>query len=290
MKTVRYQRIARMTRVVRLLAAAVMLPVVQNAAIRRSPKESSRHMSCDWTQSGLGQSPEDVLPVYLSSCDSGTVRWSYPRGALRIVIRGPPSQREFQACFRVAADSSGALVYAETAQGSLVPGPGVRAKCVLSNRGSAVVYAVASAARTGKRAKLTLTYTTSQPVASFERLEGWEDCRPCTETELRESYCLGDLVAEATVRNATLHSDRQTIYWWLSVTRTHRGRMPDYVTRPARCGFPRDTQEPRLILARWHLGRPIVTCAPKLLQWKRLVGQDRVQCNYETNDSSHLVR
>ncbi|KAH7959770.1 hypothetical protein HPB49_013697 [Dermacentor silvarum] len=217
------------------------------------------------------KSPEDVLPVYLSSCDSGTVRWSYPRGALRIVIQGPPAQREFQACFRVAADSSGALVYAETAQGGLVPGPGVRAKCVLSNRGSAVVYAVASAARAGKRAKLTLTYTTSQPVASFERLEGWE-------------------VAEATVRNATLHSDQQSIYWWLSVTETHRGRMPDYVTRPARCGFPRDTQEPRLILARWHLGRPIVTCAPKLLQWKRLMVQDKVQCNYGTNDSSDAVR
>lgn len=261
----------------RLLAAAMVLPAVQNASVRRSLKGSRRHVSCDWSQSGLSQPPEPgVLPVYLDSCDSGTVRWSYPRGALRIVLQAP---QEFQACFRVAAGSSGALVY--VAQGGLVPGPGLRAKCVLSNRGSAVVYAVAkAAARAGN--KLTLTYTTSQPVASFERLQGWEDCRPCTATELRESYCLSDLVAEATVRNATLHSDRQSIYWWLSVTETHRGRKPDYVTRPARCGFPRDTREPRLILARWHLGRPIVTCAPKLSQWKRLLVQDKVQCNYET--------
>ncbi|KAL1429573.1 hypothetical protein MTO96_016087 [Rhipicephalus appendiculatus] len=258
---------ASMMRVVRLLAAAIVLPAVQNAAVRRSPKGSRHHVSCDWSQGSLSSQPrEGVLPVYLSACDSGTVRWSRPGGALRIVLR---AQREFQACFRVSADSSGALVY--VAQGGLLPGPGLRAKCVLSNRGSVVVYAVATAAAN----KLILTYTTSQPVASFERLQGWEDCRPCTATELRESYCLSDLVAEATVRNATYHSDQQNIYWWLSVTETHRGRKPDYVTRPARCGFPRDTQEPRLILARWHLGRPVVTCAPKLSQWKRLLVQEK---------------
>ncbi|KAL3182610.1 hypothetical protein MRX96_034527 [Rhipicephalus microplus] len=201
---------------------------------------------------------EGVLPVYLSACDSGTVRWNHVRGALRIVLQ---AQREFQACFRVSADSSGALVYVAP-RGNLLPGPGLRAKCVLSNRASVVVYAVATAAaRAGSR--LSLTYTTSQqPVASYERLQGWE-------------------VAEATVRNATYHSDEQSIYWWLSVTKTHRGRKPDYVTRPARCGFPRDTREPRLILARWHLGHPVVTCAPKLSQWKKLWVQEKVGCNPE---------
>ncbi|KAH6932201.1 hypothetical protein HPB50_003695 [Hyalomma asiaticum] len=147
-----------------LLAAATVFPVVHNAPIRRST--SRRHVSCDWAQSGLSQSPEQVLPVYLESCDSGTVRWSYPRGALRIVLQ---AQKEFQACFRVAADSSGVLVYA--AQGGLVPG--LRAKCVLSSRGSAVVYAVAGR-QAGKSDQLILTYTTSLPVVSFERLEGWE--------------------------------------------------------------------------------------------------------------------
>ncbi|KAH7932016.1 hypothetical protein HPB52_025004 [Rhipicephalus sanguineus] len=259
-----------MMRVVRLLAAAMVLPAVQNASVRRSLKGSRRHVSCDWSQSGLSQPPEPgVLPVYLDSCDSGTVRWSYPRGALRIVLQAP---QEFQACFRVAAGSSGALVY--VAQGGLVPGPGLRAKCVLSNRGSAVVYAVAkAAARAGN--KLTLTYTTSQPVASFERLQGWEESidGPPRSPDQNRKW-------RATRRRARF--DRQSIYWWLSVTETHRGRKPDYVTRPARCGFPRDTREPRLILARWHLGRPIVTCAPKLSQWKRLLVQDKVQCNYET--------
>ncbi|XP_077527114.1 meteorin-like protein isoform X1 [Haemaphysalis longicornis] len=237
---------------------------------------------------GLTQSPDDVLPVYLDSCDHGTVRWSYPRGALRIVVRrSSKAEPEFQACFRVGARSSGALVYIETPQGDLVPGPGARAKCVLSHEGAVVVYVVArpfeaaSSVGTSKKPQLTMTYTTGQPVASFERLEGWEECRPCTETELRESYCFSDLVAEAMVRNTTLDPDHRSINWWLSVSQTHRGRMPEYVTRPTRCGFPRDTQEARLILARWHLGRASVTCAPKLSQWERLVRRGKPQCKYE---------
>nr|XP_037276047.1 uncharacterized protein LOC119168543 [Rhipicephalus microplus] len=248
---------ASMMPVVRILAAVIVLGLVENAPVHRSPTRSRRHVSCDWSQ-GLSQPFEGVLPVYLSACDSGTVRWNHVRGALRIVLQ---AQREFQACFRVSADSSGALVYVAP-RGNLLPGPGLRAKCVLSNRASVVVYAVATAAaRAGSR--LSLTYTTSQqPVASYERLQGWE-------------------VAEATVRNATYHSDEQSIYWWLSVTKTHRGRKPDYVTRPARCGFPRDTREPRLILARWHLGHPVVTCAPKLSQWKKLWVQEKVGCNPE---------
>ncbi|KAH9365119.1 hypothetical protein HPB48_014066 [Haemaphysalis longicornis] len=170
-------------------------------------------------------------------------------------------------------------------QGDLVPGPGARAKCVLSHEGAVVVYVVArpfeaaSSVGTSKKPQLTMTYTTGQPVASFERLEGWEECRPCTETELRESYCFSDL--EAMVRNTTLDPDHRSINWWLSVSQTHRGRMPEYVTRPTRCGFPRDTQEARLILARWHLGRASVTCAPKLSQWERLVRRGKPQCKYE---------
>ncbi|KAK8762719.1 hypothetical protein V5799_026016 [Amblyomma americanum] len=184
-------------RAIRVLAVVAVFLNVTNA--RPPPKERDQHTSCDWKQSGLAQSSGGVLPVYLDSCHSGTVRWSQPRGALRIVLRATDRRahhRQFQACFRLEARSSGALVYLETAQGDLVPGPGVRAKCVLSRGGSVVAYAVASpgASSWGKmRHQLTMTYTTGQPVASFERLEGWEECRPCTETELRERYCLSDL-------------------------------------------------------------------------------------------------
>lgn len=85
------------------------------------------------------------------------------------------------------------------------------------------------------------------------------------------------------MQNATLEPDKRSVRWLLSVSHTHRGRMPEYVTRPARCGFPRDTQQPRLVIARWHLGRPVVTCAPTLTQWQRLESQGKLECTSETD-------
>lgn len=70
---------------------------------------------CDWTGSGLTSHPSTtgsttttinrgVTPVYLR-CTAGRVRWLYPRGALRVLLRLPTHQdREFRACIRLRPD------------------------------------------------------------------------------------------------------------------------------------------------------------------------------------------
>ncbi|KAH8041754.1 hypothetical protein HPB51_017574 [Rhipicephalus microplus] len=233
---------ASMMPVVRILAAVIVLGLVENAPVHRSPTRSRRHVSCDWSQGaliellganrgeafqGVGKPCHVMATCQYSQCSLDGTAALAPMGYINLSFflgyiqpsRWFRRQQLESGMAAWATDSSGALVYVAP-RGNLLPGPGLRAKCVLSNRASVVVYAVATAAaRAGSR--LSLTYTTSQqPVASYERLQGWE-------------------VAEATVRNATYHSDEQSIYWWLSVTKTHRGRKPDYVTRPARASDSR---------------------------------------------------
>ncbi|GFQ96936.1 meteorin-like protein, partial [Trichonephila clavata] len=56
-----------------------------------------------------------VQPVYLR-CKEGGVRWEYPRGALRVVLRMGHSDKDFQGCLKVMANSSGANLYLEGLQ------------------------------------------------------------------------------------------------------------------------------------------------------------------------------
>lgn len=64
---------------------------------------------CDWTGSGLTSHSSTsinrgVTPVYLR-CTAGRLRWLYPRGALRVLLRLPTHQdREFRACIRLHPD------------------------------------------------------------------------------------------------------------------------------------------------------------------------------------------
>ncbi|KAL3223326.1 hypothetical protein MRX96_049832 [Rhipicephalus microplus] len=85
---------------------------------------------CDWDGSGLGSSDasssrsssqrwlksRSVVPVYLR-CDQGRVTWKYPRGALRVLLRlggtGNGGARDFRACVKIDANSTGAAVHLE---------------------------------------------------------------------------------------------------------------------------------------------------------------------------------
>ncbi|KAH6942358.1 hypothetical protein HPB50_003978 [Hyalomma asiaticum] len=84
---------------------------------------------CDWDGSGLRPSDASVsrssqrllmsrtvVPVYLR-CDQGRVTWKYPRGALRVLLRlggtGSGGARDFRACVKIDANSTGAAVHLE---------------------------------------------------------------------------------------------------------------------------------------------------------------------------------
>lgn len=105
-----------------VLCACLLLALGQSIACNDS--------GCDWDGSGLRSSDaartghasqrwlksRSVVPVYLR-CDQGRVTWRYPRGALRVLLRlggtGSGGARDFRACVKVAANSTGAAVHLE---------------------------------------------------------------------------------------------------------------------------------------------------------------------------------
>ncbi|CAN7983354.1 unnamed protein product [Ixodes hexagonus] len=217
-----------------------------------------RRDSCNWNGSGLNQSWDSVLPVYLG-CEAGTVRWSYPRGALRVVLKGP--EPEFEACLRLPR-RSGALAYVEGADGLLPAPTSSRTRCYRSRGGIVAVYVESRSAPIGRRV-MTLSYAVGP--ARLEGLANW-----------------GEAVVKATIPD----TERRWTHFRLAVLQNHRNYLPDLVSRPPRCGHFRTGSEPLLVMARWHLGHALVTCAPRLSQWKHLTSRSTVpRCSERKNDT-----
>lgn len=113
--------------------------------------------------SGLTDSSEhSVRPVRLDKCWAGTVRWSYPRGALRVVFRltGTSGGREFRVCLkpdrldgvRVLLDSAPRrliAVYDYRTTGETAATTPLRSRCFKSIGGTAAFYVEAD--KTGDR-------------------------------------------------------------------------------------------------------------------------------------------
>lgn len=62
--------------------------------------------TCDWTGSGISDvdslvqlSPRSIVPVHLR-CNSGTIRWKYPRNGLRVTLN---SNSPFKGCIKVSS-------------------------------------------------------------------------------------------------------------------------------------------------------------------------------------------
>lgn len=102
--------------------------------------------------SGLTDSSEhSVRPVRLDKCWAGKVRWSYPRGALRVVFRltGANGGREFRVCLkpdrldgvRVLLDSAPRrLIAVYDYRSTEEPAAPLRSRCFKSVGGSAAFY------------------------------------------------------------------------------------------------------------------------------------------------------
>lgn len=108
--------------------------------------------------SGLTDSSAEhsVRPVRLDRCWAGTVRWSYPRGALRVVFRltGAGGGREFRVCLKPDR-LDGVRVLLDGAPRRLIPVYGHRAtpapphrpRCFKSVGGAAAFYVEAADGR-----------------------------------------------------------------------------------------------------------------------------------------------
>ncbi|CAN7977663.1 unnamed protein product, partial [Ixodes persulcatus] len=211
--------------------------------------------------SGLNQSRDSVVPVYLG-CEAGTVRWSYPRGALRVVLKGP--EPEFEACLTLSR-RSGALAYVEAADGLLpTPTSSRSPRCYTSREGIVAVY-VESRSAPIRRRIMTLTYTVGRA---------------------RPRGLAGPSSGEAVVKETIPDAERNWTHFRLFVSQNHRNYLPDLVSKPRRCGHFKTGSEPLLVMARWHLGHAMVTCAPRLSQWQLLTSRSSLpRCSKRIDDA-----
>lgn len=234
---------------------------------------------CDWVGSGLHQGvPKGVQPLYLR-CTQGHIKWHYPRGALRALLRPPISN--FRGCIKVSANSTGARLYLE-GQKRLYPlykaGDGKSDelhRCFTSRKGQVALYVEADPPLDILK-KDTMEF--SYDLTAQENLaDDLEECRPCTDEEILHSFCISDFVVQGTVSSLNHNSAAQVselIIRTTSIKKDNRQKSQwnaKHVTlhRPLKCGTKVGMGE-FLFLGRWQLGHPVIHCAPRLSHWKEI--------------------
>lgn len=265
---------------------------------------------CDWDGSGLGSSDassarsshrwlksRSVVPVYLR-CDQGRVTWKYPRGALRVLLRlggtGSGGARDFRACVKIDANSTGAAVHLEGHR-KLIPlhkgqsaprgaEDGEVRRCFTSYKGQVALFLEATPETNHllSRDTFRLWYHLT-PVMSQRDLEDeLAECRPCTDRELLHHYCSSDFVAEGVVASLRHVHRRDVTEIMVSASRVHRDsieepaflpgndrKMAAVLQRPLKCGT-RAGRGHFLFIGVHMLGKPTMRCAPRLQYWRKL--------------------
>lgn len=257
------------------------------------PKEVCGQSSdiCDWVGSGLTNGvPRGVQPLYLR-CTQGHIKWHYPRGALRVLIR--PSLSSFQACVRVASNSTGARLFLEgdrTLFPVFSPGVGELYRCFTSRKGQIALYIEADPpVDLLKKDTVDFGYDL---VARHNLADDMEECRPCTDTEILQSFCTSDFVLQGTVSSLTSNAAVQSSELIVRASKIIRDNLHSpwtdskYITlhRPLKCGTKSGSGE-FLFLGRWRLGLPVVHCAPRLSHWKEIrrtaLDEDSNECQLD---------
>ncbi|KAG8182525.1 hypothetical protein JTE90_002063 [Oedothorax gibbosus] len=244
-----------------------------------SPSPVQRRISdeCDWFGSGLDEDPSashSVHPVYLR-CREGKVHWEYPRGALRILLRLGRAAKEFQGCLKVSNVSSGASLYLEGHRElSLLhrndSNSGLQ-RCFRSSGGQVALFLEASGDSL-KKDVFGFVYDL-QPIQP----ETFSECRPCTDKELIYSFCTSDFVVRGTIsalyQNELMQRTELTIRSRKILRDSNPGLFQSgpygLVHRPLHCGTRAGKGE-FLFLGRWRLGDPVLGCAPRWSEWKKV--------------------
>ncbi|GLH02909.1 Meteorin-like protein [Gryllus bimaculatus] len=114
--------------------------------------------------SGLSGPERGVSPVYLR-CAQGRLDWSYPRGALRVLLRLGGAGHDFRGCVRLGERAAGARLFLEGPR-SLAPlfededgAPRRLARCFRSRGGQAALYVESVPAPPGDFGKRVMSFT-----------------------------------------------------------------------------------------------------------------------------------
>lgn len=279
---------------------------------------------CDWAGSGLhpgDTSTRGVTPVYLR-CSQGRVSWSYPGGALRVLLRLGSSGREFRGCIKSSPEFAGARVFLEgprslsrlldTEDGA----PKQLVRCFHSRGGQAALYVeAATATSTFPRQVAEFSYDLEPLPRNGGSYDPAEECRPCSKEEMTHAYCTSDLVTRGIIRSIEKRSEIEMSEVTVKVTKHLRhsssgvGGEDDfdseeytensvvgsnskkntnnedgvvYLHVPIHCGARHGDGE-FVFMARRKLGELALTCAPRLEDWADIVRTEN------HNGSAHCV-
>ncbi|CAL1280262.1 unnamed protein product [Larinioides sclopetarius] len=243
---------------------------------------------CDWFGSGLEDSSSPgigVQSVYLR-CREGKVSWEYPRGALRVVLRITHFHKDFQGCLKVSTNSSGASLYLEGHKklhllyrdNSSVNSQ----RCFRSIGGHVALFLEAHAPSESLKKQLFELMYDLEPIQP----KSFSECRPCTDREMIYAFCTSDFVARGSI--SSLHQNELFQRTELTVTAreiirdseprvfsqglstiSNRTAWMGVVHRPQHCGTKAGSGE-FVFFGRWRLGDPILRCAPRWTEWKKV--------------------
>ncbi|XP_066138128.1 meteorin-like protein [Euwallacea fornicatus] len=257
---------------------------------------------CDWTGSGLTTPTSDkgVTPVYLR-CSAGKVKWLYPRGALRVLLRLPAQDRNFRACVKIRTTSKPGWpvtrVYLEGPR-SLIPlhrgeGELQPMRCFNSKNYQAAIYIEATDERSFEKQFSEVEYDLQPLQRGVYSYDPLEECRPCSDEEMANVFCSSDLVTRGIIHSVENNDHLEQSLVTVKITKLIRHSAADdflekvesndilpgpfsskqvTVTVPQHCGINHGLGE-FVFMARRKLGDLSLVCAPRLETWALLSGR-----------------
>lgn len=261
---------------------------------------------CDWEGSGNQNTDSErvVVPVYLR-CTHGTIKWIYPKGGLRVVLRHGTSNKDFRGCIRVAKNTSNVRMYIEghrQLHKLYASDDGKHSdllRCFVSNDGQIAIF-LESEPWTSKNGRLNrdvvrFDYHLQSVSSQEELLHDYSECRPCDDLQLVSTFCTSDFIIEGTIsslyHNLELERSELTIRarkvikdpvdYNINTLGNDSAKdlynnseygIVKYFTlhRPLKCGTKAGSGTEFLFFGRWVLGNPVISCAPKIEYWKHV--------------------
>ncbi|XP_072550146.1 meteorin-like protein [Salminus brasiliensis] len=250
---------------------------------------------CSWSGSGLVREPLSgpVQQVRLR-CSAGSVRWLFPRLALRLLLKpNVASSRPAALCIKATRASRGAAVYVERGgELQLLMEDGERPEQVhcISTDGAqgAAVFLQANPQSDIRRRAVGFRYELLQEKSTASRAA----CRPCNDSELLQAICTSDFVVRGSIRNVSHHPERQTSVIEVEEAQVYRqrsgvferepvisGQWHGHIHTPLQCHVKAGPGQ-FLFTGAEHFGEAWLSCAPRF--------KDFVELYHSAREAQHI--
>ncbi|XP_036446385.1 meteorin-like protein [Colossoma macropomum] len=240
---------------------------------------------CSWSGSGLVRDPLSgpVQQVSLR-CSAGSVRWLFPRLALRLLLKpNVASARPAALCIKASRASRGAAVYAERAgELQLLVEDGElpeQVHCVRTDGvQGAAIFLQANPQSDFRRRAVSFRYELLQEKSIASKAA----CRPCNDSEILQAICTSDFVIRGSIRNVSHHPERQTSVIEVEEARVYRqrssiferepimsGHWHGHIHTPLQCHVKAGAGQ-FLFTGAEHFGEAWLSCAPRFKDFEEL--------------------